>query len=83
MMSRKAANFNQNPQTPTQKMPMAFFATGNRQLYTLVKNHVNNLIAYISHFFHFFIRFFIFFWWQYAVESLYQKYTVRNRFLHI
>jgi hypothetical protein len=35
----KTVHFNQNPQTPTQKMPMALFATGSRQLYTFRFSH--------------------------------------------
>jgi hypothetical protein len=36
--------FDQNTQTPTQKMPMALFATGSRQLYTFRFSQIVNLI---------------------------------------
>jgi len=51
MMSQKTADYNQNPQIATQKMPTAFFATDLQQAtgnYThLLNNRVNNPIAYI------------------------------------
>jgi len=50
-MSQKTADYNQNPQIATQKMPKAFFATDLQQAtgnYTHNRlDRVNNLTAYI------------------------------------